>query len=269
MAGMFSAASAPGDAAITGVRLHLLREAVAKDNVIRVEDVAVASGGQDIVERVLKVPLGTISLPEQEVVIDRYTIMSRLGSSGIDTSLVSLAGAEKVAVGLRRSSVTSAELLASARKYALHLTSLPEYRLRTLDQPADVNLGDFRGRIRVVPSLLGQIKDDPLKVKLAVISSDGRELGVRQVSFVRSAERPAQSAGAAQPGQAPVQDSPKVVFRNQPVVIEIETEALKVTAMGLPLEDGRTGQLIKVRNIDSKRDIVVRVRPDGTVSPVL
>jgi flagella basal body P-ring formation protein FlgA len=59
-----------------------------------------------------------------------------------------------------------------------------------------------------------------------------------------------------------------VVKRNQNVVIRIERPLLLVTAMGKAMQDGRTGEYIKVRNLNSQRIILARIKEDGTVEPV-
>jgi flagella basal body P-ring formation protein FlgA len=62
---------------------------------------------------------------------------------------------------------------------------------------------------------------------------------------------------------------PQVLLkRNQRVVIRIERSGLLVTAIGKAIQDGRAGEHIKVRNVDSKRIILARVNEDGTVEPV-
>ncbi len=60
-----------------------------------------------------------------------------------------------------------------------------------------------------------------------------------------------------------------VVRRNETVVIRIERPGLLVTAVGTALQEARTGEVIKVRNDDSRRVIVCKVNPDGTVEPIL
>ncbi len=60
-----------------------------------------------------------------------------------------------------------------------------------------------------------------------------------------------------------------IIKRNQNILIRIESYGLLVTATGKAIQDGRAGDYIKVRNIDSKRIILARVDEDGTVEPVL
>jgi flagella basal body P-ring formation protein FlgA len=63
---------------------------------------------------------------------------------------------------------------------------------------------------------------------------------------------------------------PQVVLkRNETVLIRIQIPGLLVTAMGKAMQDGRIGEYIKVRNIDSKRIILARVNKDATVEPVI
>ena len=59
-----------------------------------------------------------------------------------------------------------------------------------------------------------------------------------------------------------------IVGRNKNVVIRIERPLLLVTAIGKAMQDGRAGEYIKVRNLDSQRIILVKVNEDGTVEPV-
>jgi flagellar basal body P-ring formation protein FlgA len=60
-----------------------------------------------------------------------------------------------------------------------------------------------------------------------------------------------------------------LVRRNEAVTIRIQLPGLAITAMGLALQEGRAGEPVKVRNVDSSRIIVCKVNTDGTVEPVL
>ena len=60
-----------------------------------------------------------------------------------------------------------------------------------------------------------------------------------------------------------------IVKRNQNVVIRIEKPGFLITAVGKTMQDGRAGEYIKVRNMDSQRIIMARIREDGDVEPVL
>lgn len=59
------------------------------------------------------------------------------------------------------------------------------------------------------------------------------------------------------------------VRRNETVLIRIERPGILVTAMGTALQDGRLGELVKVRNTDSSRVILCKIMPDGSVEPAL
>lgn len=59
------------------------------------------------------------------------------------------------------------------------------------------------------------------------------------------------------------------VRRNETVMIRIERPGILITAMGTTLQEGRAGEYVKVRNADSRRVIVCKVMPDGSVEPAL
>ena len=60
-----------------------------------------------------------------------------------------------------------------------------------------------------------------------------------------------------------------VIKRNQNVVIRIRKPGFEITAVGITLQDGKTGEFIKVRNVDSQRIVMARIAEDGSVEPVL
>ena len=62
--------------------------------------------------------------------------------------------------------------------------------------------------------------------------------------------------------------SPIIAKRNQKVVIRIDRPGFLITAFGKAMQDGRAGEYIKVRNVDSQRIILVRVNEDGSAVPV-
>lgn len=59
-----------------------------------------------------------------------------------------------------------------------------------------------------------------------------------------------------------------IVKKNQSVTMRIAGTGFVVTAVGEALEDGRGGDCIKVRNVDSKRTVTARVNFDGSVEPI-
>jgi flagella basal body P-ring formation protein FlgA len=61
--------------------------------------------------------------------------------------------------------------------------------------------------------------------------------------------------------------SPIITKRNQKVVIRIDMPGFSITAFGKAMQDGRAGDYIKVRNVDSQRIILAVINEDGSVKP--
>jgi flagella basal body P-ring formation protein FlgA len=61
---------------------------------------------------------------------------------------------------------------------------------------------------------------------------------------------------------------PILLKRNQNVFIKVNRLGLLITAIGKTMQDGRVGEYIKVRNVDSQRIIMAKVNEDGSVEPV-
>jgi flagella basal body P-ring formation protein FlgA len=64
-------------------------------------------------------------------------------------------------------------------------------------------------------------------------------------------------------------ESATVIARNQNVVIRVEGPGFVITAAGKAMQDGKAGEYIKVRNVDSQRIILARINADASVEPVL
>ena len=60
---------------------------------------------------------------------------------------------------------------------------------------------------------------------------------------------------------------PIITKRNQKVVIRIDMPGFLITAFGKAMQDGRAGDYIKVRNVDSQRIILAMINEDGSVKP--
>ncbi len=63
---------------------------------------------------------------------------------------------------------------------------------------------------------------------------------------------------------------PQIILkRNQNVMIKYDKFGLLITAVGKAMQDGRTGEYIKVQNVNSQRVIMAKVLENGTVEPVI
>ncbi len=65
------------------------------------------------------------------------------------------------------------------------------------------------------------------------------------------------------------QPAPAVVVKqNETIVMRVEGAGFTVSALVTAMQDGRPGEIINVRNIDTKRVVSAKVFPDGTVRPI-
>lgn len=76
------------------------------------------------------------------------------------------------------------------------------------------------------------------------------------------------AGGVIRPGLLRALRPAVIVRRNKIVEMRIQGVGFIIVAKGQALQDGRLGELIKVRNIDSKRIVIARVAFDGTVNPI-
>jgi flagella basal body P-ring formation protein FlgA len=108
----------------------------------------------------------------------------------------------------------------------------------------------------------------PESVKIEKILSDYPEPAHWSPPYGLIARRSLSANTVIQPDMVGLAKPAVSIKRNETVVIRIEMPGLLVTALGKAMQQGRAGECIKVRNIDSQQIIVAKVNEDGTVEPI-
>src|SRR4030042_7134848 len=68
------------------LKIYLPREVTVKDNNLSLGQVSIIQGGEPLAAKAGEIALGRISVPGQQIIIDRPMILSRLACNGIPTS---------------------------------------------------------------------------------------------------------------------------------------------------------------------------------------
>ena len=105
-------------------------------------------------------------------------------------------------------------------------------------------------------------------VKIEKSTSNFPEPGDWKPPYGLVAKRMLPAKTVIQPHMLGAAQLPVIVKRNQNVIIRIEKPGFIITAHGKAMENGKVGEYIKIRNIDSQRIIVAKVNDDSTVEPV-
>jgi len=298
----------------SGLKVHLLREIVIKDNLMKLGDVSVVYGREDLANKAREVNLGRISLPGQRVVIDRSTILSRLACSEISLSEVTLSGAEQVTVRKQQRTIRGDEFVELAKAFFMENPPVRSVcQLNPVSMPKDMPLPASDQDLQFSRHFVNSGARNQTRIRI-VVYANGKQVGMREVRLLLKYEchnvltQKEISAGEAiSPDNVRIEkvvsDNPDpsnwkppyglivkhnltantvvrsdmlgpvtpaiAIKRNGTVVIRIERPGLLVTAIGRALQQGCSGEFIKICNVDSQRTILCRVNEDGTVEPVL
>ncbi len=297
----------------SGLQIYLPREITVQDSALLLGQVGITRGPENLIKKANRVALGRFSMPGQEIVLPRHTILSMLASSGISSSEVTFLGAEKVTVKQKQQIVTSdyfTNLADAYLKKNLSINSVSGWK--TLRTAKELIIPDEGKNIRYSCSIDNNIQNSQVNVTVTVFSGD-KNLGSRNVVFrleyetrtpvaisdiaqgavistenVRIEKRPSnfpepadwkspygQTATKVIAANTVLRDDmigsigPQIIIkRNQNVIIRINKPGFLITAVGKTLQDGKAGDFIKVRNVDSQRIIIAKVKEDGSVEPV-
>jgi flagella basal body P-ring formation protein FlgA len=114
-----------------------------------------------------------------------------------------------------------------------------------------IERGDLIDREDVV-----QVRETSMRVRGETLVDPEAVIGKRAARSVRSGST--LTAGMV--------EDPPVVERGSAVIILAESEALRITTRGEALEDGRSGERIRVRNLQSGKELLSTVKAPGWVT---
>jgi len=109
----------------------------------------------------------------------------------------------------------------------------------------------------------------PENTRIEKARADRPDPGDWSAPYGAKAARLIPAGKEVRPGLVRAADAEILVHRNEGVVMRIQGDLFRVTALGKALENGRPGDLVKVKNVDSGRVVLARVARDGTVEPVM
>ncbi len=295
------------------LQIYLPRKITVKDAHLTLGQVTILRGDEASVVKASKILLGRISMPGQNVVVDRVTVLSRLACNGIAAGNVALTGAQETTVTRWQQVIEGPEFVELAQSF---LQKEPPAdgvcQSDPVGVPKDLALPGSTKDIETSAQLVKSGVRNQAKVRITVMA-DGKEIGMREVALrlkyhcrnaVTLAEIP--TGAVISPENVKIEnvisDHPEpadwrppygliarrqlppdtvigptmvsraksavLIRRNETVVIRVERPGLVVTAMGKTLEEGRAGEYIKIRNLDSQRIILAKVNEDATVEPV-
>ena len=274
-----------------GLIVHLKPMVSVVDPVITIGDVASLADG-DAKQHHAVASLDLVELGVTETTqISREQISIRMQLAGLDPGTFRITGAERVQVLLDRS-LSEASVVAAARQAIRR--KLPAKDRASLKLLRPVTVPELvlkrNDHIYLSADWMGSAADEgPTEVEVSITINGRRQTSVPVLLDlgIRKAEPPAKSdirtvALKTAPAPAPKNELPQatIVSRDRgaklvdnPVVIRYRDGVklvayvgnVRVSAAGEALQEGRVGQMIRVRNVESQKVVLGRVREGGIV----
>jgi flagella basal body P-ring formation protein FlgA len=163
--------------------IYLPREIAVDESALTLGRVSVIRGEQELVAKAADIALGRISVPGQEVVIDRNTILSRLASEAIDSSDVSLTGAEQIRVRQNVTKLGSDDFVKIGVLLLEETSGVSNVAAwEAMKDPQELALAGAHPDIAVKPRLVGSSSTGCARVEVDVFSKDER-IATRRIDF--------------------------------------------------------------------------------------
>jgi flagella basal body P-ring formation protein FlgA len=258
------------------VTIELVPQAVIDDSLIALDQVARLSGGSDSVrKRLTKLDIAEFKLGTDHMTVLGDQVRFRLLLAGLDASAFHLQGARRTIVLESDEPATLRKVLRAAEDslrahYPGAAGALFTVNRAVTVPPVELRPGEqvrFEARVKGPVPIAGRAV---VEVALVV---DRKTREVVPVSFeIAEPEQSTANVAKERPGvrtalyTAPVPDGRGVLIKardNVKIVALIGTA--RVEALGEAQQDGRAGEVIRVRNVESNRIVFGRVEAGGMV----
>lgn len=295
------------------LQIYLPREITLSEGNLILGQIGIIRGSESLIKKADQISLGRFSMPGQEIVVPRQTILSRLASNGIYSSQVIFKGAQEVTVKRKQQVIGSDDFLNMAESFLKeNINNASVSGFKSVRNAQELVLSDINEDIKYSYSIEKNAQSNQVKVNISISTENGI-IDSRSVTFrieyenrvpvaaidiapgtiinpdnvkieKRTSNNPdsadlqlpyGQIAKRAISANSVIRDdmivskaSQTVLKRNQNVIIRVEKPGFIITASGKTMQDGKVGEYIKVKNIDSQIIIIAKVNEDGSVEPL-
>ena len=167
----------------SGLHVYLPREVTIDNDAPKLAQVVILRGQEALVAAAESIAVGRISVPGQEIIVDRPMLLGRLACNGIPSSTVTLTGAEKVTVKRQHRIIGGSEFVELAG--SLLEKNLPNgsiYQYKPIRVPKDLVVAGAFKDVKLTPRLVKSAEINRVRVRITA-SSGHKEIGVREVTF--------------------------------------------------------------------------------------
>ena len=167
----------------SGLQIYLPREIVIQNSTLLLGQVGIARGRENLMKKANKVTLGRFSMPGQEIVIPRSTILSRLASNGISASEVTFKGAEEVTVRQKQKIITSdgfTDLADDFLKKTLKGDSISGWK--PIRAAQEMIIPEKTENLKYVFAFDKNVRGNQVTVNIDILSGE-KKIGSRSISF--------------------------------------------------------------------------------------
>jgi flagellar basal body P-ring formation protein FlgA len=260
------------------VTIALLAEAVVDDTIVTLDQIAKLSGGSPALRKRLgKLDIADFPASASHRIVASDQVRFRLLLADIEVAEFRLSGAKRTTIVESDDPVTLRKLIAAA-EYAARTRYPGNAALATMTAGKGIEVPAFEAhpldRVRLDASVNGPV---PLSGRIRVevaLTVNGKKREVVPV-FLEITQRDT-SANVARNAEQPIRPvanwtpaggaADVLIKARDNVKIVAVIGAARVEAIGEAQQDGRIGQVIRVRNIESNRIVHGRVEASGIVA---
>ena len=165
------------------LRIYLPREVMVEDRSPRLGEVAIIRGSEALISKAGDIALGSFSTPDQSLVINKNTVLSRLACNGISARRVTLTGAEETVITRQHQLITGRQFLEQATAFVeKNPPNASICRFDAFRTPDDLLLPGASDSIKLVCRFIENGTRNQCKVLVTVVQ-DGKEVGREEVVF--------------------------------------------------------------------------------------
>jgi flagella basal body P-ring formation protein FlgA len=179
---LFLAGAVSASVSESEIRIYMPRDVQIKAEQVRLGEVCVLRGNDDVVKKAEQINLGRLSTLSRKMVIGRAMILGRLRNSGFEDYSVKFTGADKVCASRQNQIIRGSRIKDCAESFLKSkVNDKSACKLEVLGNVADLILPDETENVELIPELIDS-NTNRVRVRVTALA-DEKHVGKREVEF--------------------------------------------------------------------------------------
>ncbi len=180
---LLSSAGIAASAKSPALQVYLPSDVMVSESDITLGNVCELKGEPSLAAKASPIRMGQITTAQQEIVIDRQAILSRLASNGIFSKDVVLTGADKMVVKRQHWIISADEIIDTAKNFLANNLPKDSVCSDVVKKPADIVIFGEKKNVKLIPTMYSGDEKSQVTLQVGAVTDDNKQISMVPITF--------------------------------------------------------------------------------------